>query len=168
MPTKTWILNLLKVGNGAVLRFKRFLNKWIYQGAVVSYQWQERSGPSHRERGIFLPLHLSDKRNREPLNPIAANSILAIARSEGISLPSCPNCWRQHPLKILCARLQRCMILETLHPRRASLVTLTQLDCKGGEILTIPPASLILGLLTSIRYYDRIVALCGSIAAWCR
>ena len=34
---KTWILNLLKVGNGAVLRFKRFLYKWIDQGAVVSY-----------------------------------------------------------------------------------------------------------------------------------
>jgi hypothetical protein len=34
---KTWILNLLKLGNGAVLRFKRFLYKWIYQGAVVSY-----------------------------------------------------------------------------------------------------------------------------------
>jgi len=34
---KTWILNLLKIGNGAVLRFKRFLYKWIYQGAVVSY-----------------------------------------------------------------------------------------------------------------------------------
>jgi len=33
---KTWILNLLKIGNGAVLRFKRFLYKWIYQ-AVVSY-----------------------------------------------------------------------------------------------------------------------------------
>jgi hypothetical protein len=34
---KTWILNLLKAGNGAVVRFKRFLYKWIYQGAVVSY-----------------------------------------------------------------------------------------------------------------------------------
>jgi len=34
---KTWILNLLKLGNGAVLRFKRFLYKWIYQGALVSY-----------------------------------------------------------------------------------------------------------------------------------
>jgi hypothetical protein len=33
---KTWILNLLKAGNGAVIRFKRFLYKWIYQGAVVS------------------------------------------------------------------------------------------------------------------------------------
>jgi len=34
---KTWMLNLLKAGNGAVVRFKRFLYKWIYQGAVVSY-----------------------------------------------------------------------------------------------------------------------------------
>jgi hypothetical protein len=34
---KTWILNLSKAGNGAVLRFKRFLYKWIYQGAVVSH-----------------------------------------------------------------------------------------------------------------------------------
>ena len=34
---KTWMLNLLKAGNGAVLRFKRFLYKWIYQGAVVSH-----------------------------------------------------------------------------------------------------------------------------------
>ena len=33
---KTWMLNLLKAGNGAVVRFKRFLYKWIYQGAAVS------------------------------------------------------------------------------------------------------------------------------------
>jgi hypothetical protein len=33
---KTWILNLLTDSNGAVVRFKRFLYKWIYQGAAVS------------------------------------------------------------------------------------------------------------------------------------
>jgi hypothetical protein len=33
---KTWMLNLLKIGNGAVLRFKRFLYLWIFQACVVS------------------------------------------------------------------------------------------------------------------------------------
>lgn len=33
---KTWILNLLKIGDGAVMRFKRFLYKWIYRASIVS------------------------------------------------------------------------------------------------------------------------------------
>lgn len=33
---KTWMLNLLKIGDGSVLRFKRFLYKWIYQAGIVS------------------------------------------------------------------------------------------------------------------------------------
>jgi hypothetical protein len=33
---KTWILNLLQLGDGAVLRFKRFLYRWIYQASIVS------------------------------------------------------------------------------------------------------------------------------------
>jgi hypothetical protein len=33
---KTWMLNLLKIGDGAVLRFKRFLYQWIYQASIVS------------------------------------------------------------------------------------------------------------------------------------
>jgi len=33
---KTWMLNLLKIGDGTVLRFKRFLYKWIYQAGIVS------------------------------------------------------------------------------------------------------------------------------------
>ena len=33
---KTWMLNLLEIGNGAVLRFKRFLYLWIFQACVVS------------------------------------------------------------------------------------------------------------------------------------
>ena len=33
---KTWMVNLLKLADGARLRFKRFLYLWIYQAAVVS------------------------------------------------------------------------------------------------------------------------------------
>ena len=33
---KTWMLNLLAIGDGAVLRFKRFLYLWIYQACTVS------------------------------------------------------------------------------------------------------------------------------------
>jgi len=33
---KTWMLNLLQLGDGSVLRFKRFLYKWIYQAGIVS------------------------------------------------------------------------------------------------------------------------------------
>jgi hypothetical protein len=33
---KTWLLNLAGLGEGAVLRFKRFLYLWIYHAAVVS------------------------------------------------------------------------------------------------------------------------------------
>ena len=33
---KTWMLNLLQLGDGSVLRFKRFLYKWIYQASIVS------------------------------------------------------------------------------------------------------------------------------------
>ncbi|MFQ6618603.1 MAG: IS1380 family transposase [Fidelibacterota bacterium] len=33
---KTWMLNLLKIGDGSALRFKRFLYKWIYQAGIVS------------------------------------------------------------------------------------------------------------------------------------
>lgn len=33
---KTWMLNLLKIGEGAALRFKRFLYLWIYQASLVS------------------------------------------------------------------------------------------------------------------------------------
>ncbi len=33
---KTWMLNLLKIGSGATLRFKRFLYLWIYQACIVS------------------------------------------------------------------------------------------------------------------------------------
>lgn len=33
---KTWMLNLLKIGDGAVLRFKRFLYKWVYRASIVS------------------------------------------------------------------------------------------------------------------------------------
>lgn len=32
---KTWMLKLLKIGDGSVLRFKRFLYKWIYQAGIV-------------------------------------------------------------------------------------------------------------------------------------
>ena len=33
---KTWMLNLLRLGDGAVLRCKRFLYLWIYQAGVVA------------------------------------------------------------------------------------------------------------------------------------
>ena len=33
---KTWMLNLLSIGDGAVLRFKRFLYLWINHACVVS------------------------------------------------------------------------------------------------------------------------------------
>jgi hypothetical protein len=33
---KTWMLNLLDIGNGAVLRFKRFMYLWINHAAIVS------------------------------------------------------------------------------------------------------------------------------------
>ena len=33
---KTWMVNLLRMGDGSVLRFKRFLYKWIYQSSIVS------------------------------------------------------------------------------------------------------------------------------------
>ena len=33
---KTWMLNLLRLGHGAVLRCKRFLYLWIYQAGVVA------------------------------------------------------------------------------------------------------------------------------------
>lgn len=33
---KTWMLNLLQLGDGSVLRFKRFLYRWIYQAGIVS------------------------------------------------------------------------------------------------------------------------------------
>ena len=33
---KTWMLNLLAIGDGAVLRFKRFLYLWINHACVVS------------------------------------------------------------------------------------------------------------------------------------
>ena len=33
---KTWMLNLLSLGNGAVVRFKRFLYEWIYHACTVS------------------------------------------------------------------------------------------------------------------------------------
>ena len=33
---KTWMLNLLRLGDGAVMRCKRFLYLWISQAAVVS------------------------------------------------------------------------------------------------------------------------------------
>ena len=33
---KTWMLNLLEIGSGAVLRFKRFLYLWIYHACIVS------------------------------------------------------------------------------------------------------------------------------------
>ena len=33
---KTWMLNLLKIGDGSVLRFKRFLYQWIYCASIVS------------------------------------------------------------------------------------------------------------------------------------
>ena len=32
---KTWMLNLLQLGDGAVLRFKRFLYLWICQAGIV-------------------------------------------------------------------------------------------------------------------------------------
>jgi hypothetical protein len=33
---KTWMLNLLELGDGAAMRFKRFLYRWIYWAGVVS------------------------------------------------------------------------------------------------------------------------------------
>lgn len=33
---KTWLLNILRLGNGAVLRFKRFLYLWIHHACAVS------------------------------------------------------------------------------------------------------------------------------------
>jgi hypothetical protein len=33
---KTWMLNLLQLGDGSVLRFKRFLYQWIYHAGIVS------------------------------------------------------------------------------------------------------------------------------------
>ena len=33
---KTWMLNLLQLGDGAVLRFKRFLYLWICPGMVAT------------------------------------------------------------------------------------------------------------------------------------
>ena len=33
---KTWMLNLLAIGDGAVLRFKRFLYLWIHHACIVS------------------------------------------------------------------------------------------------------------------------------------
>ena len=33
---KTWMLNLLQLGDGAVLRFKRFLYLWICQAGIVA------------------------------------------------------------------------------------------------------------------------------------
>ena len=33
---KTWMLNLLELGDGAVLRFKRFLYLWICQAGIVA------------------------------------------------------------------------------------------------------------------------------------
>ena len=33
---KTWMLNLLQIGDGAVLRFKRFLYLWICQAGIVA------------------------------------------------------------------------------------------------------------------------------------
>ena len=39
---KTWMLNLLRLGDGAVLRCKRFLYLWIYQAGVVA-----KTGPGH-------------------------------------------------------------------------------------------------------------------------
>ena len=33
---KTWMLNLLEIGDGAVLRFKRFLYLWIHHACIVS------------------------------------------------------------------------------------------------------------------------------------
>ena len=33
---KTWMLNLLQLGDGAVLRFKRFLYLWICQAGMVA------------------------------------------------------------------------------------------------------------------------------------
>jgi hypothetical protein len=33
---KTWMLNLLSIGDGAVLRFKRFLYLWIHHACIVS------------------------------------------------------------------------------------------------------------------------------------
>ena len=33
---KTWMLNLLHLGDGAVLRFKRFLYLWICQAGIVA------------------------------------------------------------------------------------------------------------------------------------
>ena len=33
---KTWLLNLLRLGDGAVLRFQRFRYQWIWQAGVVA------------------------------------------------------------------------------------------------------------------------------------
>ena len=33
---KTWMLNLLQLGDGAVLRFKRFLYLWICQAGIMA------------------------------------------------------------------------------------------------------------------------------------
>ena len=33
---KTWMLNLLSIGDGGVLRFKRFLYLWIHHACIVS------------------------------------------------------------------------------------------------------------------------------------
>lgn len=39
---KTWFLNLIKMGKGAIVRFKRFLVEWIYHACMVSVRGKNR------------------------------------------------------------------------------------------------------------------------------
>jgi hypothetical protein len=39
---KTWFLNLIKVGSGAIVRFKRFLVDWIFKAAIIAKDGNNR------------------------------------------------------------------------------------------------------------------------------
>jgi len=54
---KTWMLNLLRLGDGAVVRFKRFLYRWIYWAVIVSRTGRDSVVVRIADRGYLHMLH---------------------------------------------------------------------------------------------------------------
>ena len=52
---KTWMLNLLDLGDGAVMRFQRFRYLWIWQAGVVPMSGVCKRNTAELPRGEYFP-----------------------------------------------------------------------------------------------------------------
>ena len=68
---KTWMLNLLSIGDGAVLRFKRFLYLWINHACVVSKTGRETIVIRMDPGGVLFTLRERHRFNNKIItNPV--------------------------------------------------------------------------------------------------